>query len=135
MQKNLTVILELRNTLSEIKKSVAGFYSQLNTAKQRISRPEISQKTSKLKQKEKINMRMLESNSQWDYSWKENEEDAVFSEKSEEHSKPDIIHYSMTQEYSQGYTGKCERKSHLAVKLLKIKDNNKILKTARHITF
>lgn len=24
---------------------------------------------------------MLESNSQWDYSWKENEEDAVFSEK------------------------------------------------------
>ena len=38
-------------------------------------------------------------------------------------------------EYSQGCTGKCERKSHLAVKLLKIKDNNKILKTAGHITF
>lgn len=45
MQKNLTVILELRNTLSEIKKSVAGFYSQLNTAKQRISElEEISRK-------------------------------------------------------------------------------------------
>ena len=85
MQKNLTVILELRNTLSEIKKSVAGFYSQLNTAKHRISElEEISRKHPNWskKKKNKINMRHAGINSQWHYSWKEkNEEDAIFSEK------------------------------------------------------
>lgn len=45
MQKNLTEILKLRNTLFEIKKSVAEFYSRLNTAKHSISElEEISRK-------------------------------------------------------------------------------------------